>query len=110
MKAILSGQSFTDDQIAATIKETYRTTGYLLDPHGATGYAALKHALHPNEHGIFLATAHPAKFKENVAAVIGDEVAVPERLAKFLLLNKKSVKIIASYKSLKTCLLSLTAQ
>ncbi len=106
MKAVLSGLSFSDDEIAFTIKRTWHDTGYLLDPHGATGYAALQHALQPNERGIFLATAHPAKFNESVSAVIEDKVDIPDRLAKFLLLNKKSVKINTEYKSLKTCLLS----
>ena len=106
MKAVLSGQSFSDGEIADTIKATYAETGYLLDPHGATGYAALKHSLLPREKGIFLATAHPAKFKESVSPIIGQEVMIPERLAKFLLCDKKSVKISFDYKSLKTCLLT----
>ncbi len=106
MKAVLSGHSFSDGEIADTIKAVYVETGYLLDPHGATGYAALTNSLSPREKGIFLATAHPAKFRESVSSVIGDEVPIPERLAKYLLLDKKSVKISFDYKSLKTCLLS----
>ena len=60
----ISGYRFTDEEIAATMKQTYTETGYILDPHGACGYQALvNNHLTPNETGVFLETAHPAKFK-----------------------------------------------
>ena len=62
---LISGYRFTDEEIGATMKQVYNETGYVLDPHGACGYQALiDNKLAPNETGLFLETAHPAKFKD----------------------------------------------
>lgn len=103
----ISGCTYTDEQIAETLKETYKTTGYLLDPHGAVGYRSLLEGLKENEIGIFLETAHPAKFKETVESIIKDEVAIPAKLAAFMKGTKSTVKLSSSFPSFKKYLMSL---
>jgi len=61
---MISGTCYSDDQILDTISNCKARNGYLLDPHGACGYRALKEQLTKGEKGVFLATAHPAKFAE----------------------------------------------
>ena len=103
----ISGCTYTDEQIAETLKETYKTTGYLLDPHGAVGYRSLLEGLKENEIGIFLETAHPAKFKETVESIIENEVAIPAKLAAFMKGTKSTVKLSSSFPSFKKYLMSL---
>ena len=75
----ISGTTYTDEQIRETVKCTYDETGYLLDPHGACGYRALVEELKDDETGIFLETAHPAKFLDTVERIIGDKVEIHYR-------------------------------
>lgn len=104
--AEISGCSYTDQQIAATLKETFESTGYLLDPHGACAYQALKDGLSVDETGVFLETAHPAKFNETVEAIIGQSVAIPEKLHAFMKGEKKSIETDKSFESFKKILLA----
>ena len=106
IRADISGATYSDAQIAETIRDCYSRTGYLLDPHGACGYRALKEGLQPGEVGFFCETAHPAKFKETVEGIIGEPVAVPERLAAFMKGEKKSVALPADFESFKRYLLA----
>ncbi len=98
----------TDDQVLATIKEVYTNHGYLLDPHGAIGYRALKKYLdcHPSETGFFIETAHPAKFTEVVENVIDKDVALPPNLARFANGTKQTVELPATFDALKKFLSS----
>ncbi|MCM1504000.1 MAG: threonine synthase [Muribaculum sp.] len=105
--ADICGCSFDDDVICRTIKDEYQRSGYLLDPHGAVAYHALCEQLRPGETGIFLATAHPAKFKDTVESVIGKSVSVPKRLSAFLTGEKRTVKILPLYPAFKKYLLAL---
>lgn len=66
------------------MNECYKANGYILHPHGACGYQALKDNLKNGETGVFCKTAHPAKFKKTVETAIGSDVSIPERLAKFM--------------------------
>ncbi len=93
----------TDDQILATIKDVYTNHRYLLDPHGAIGYRALKNYLdsHPSEKGFFIETAHPAKFTEVVEHVIDEDIIVPPNLARFANGTKQSVELPATFDALK---------
>ncbi|MDR2773843.1 MAG: threonine synthase, partial [Tannerella sp.] len=69
--ALISGYRYANEQIAETIRKVYNTCRYLLDPHGACGYQALADCgLKPGETGLFLETAHPAKFKETVDHIL----------------------------------------
>lgn len=104
--AHISGATYTDTQISETIKKVYEETGYLLDPHGACGYRALDEQLKPEETGVFLETAHPAKFKGTVEGIIGKEVEIPATLKAFMGREKKSVPMDKDFGSFRKFLLS----
>ena len=102
----ISGATYCDDEIAATMKKCYEQTGYVLDPHGACGYQALKDNLKDGETGVFLETAHPAKFKEKVDAILSTDIEIPTRLADFMKGKKQSLEMAADFASFKQFLLS----
>ena len=102
----ISGASYSDAQIAETMRQCLSESGYILDPHGACGYRALQEQLQPNEIGIFLETAHPAKFKELVDKVLGIEIPVPDRLAAFMQGMKQSTPISADFNDFRAFLLA----
>ena len=101
IRADIAGATYADAQIAETIRDCYARTGYLLDPHGACGYRALKEGLRPGEVGFFCETAHPAKFKDTVERIIGAPVAVPDRLAAFLEGVRQSVPLPKDFGTFK---------
>ena len=90
ISAEISGATYTDGQIAETMKEVWNVNHFLLDPHGACGFRALQEVLQAGETGIFLETAHPAKFKDTVEKIIGEAVQIPEKLQAFMRGEKKS--------------------
>jgi threonine synthase len=101
------GFRYTDDEIRCTIKKVFDQNGYLLDPHGACGYQSLEDYLTPNQTGIFLETAHPAKFTETVEEIIGKgNVPLPEKLAEFMKGKKLNVELDKDYGSFKDFLIS----
>ena len=102
---LISGATYTDDQIKATMQECYKNTGYILDPHGACGYQALKDKLKPGEVGVFCETAHPAKFKEKVDAIDNIDVEIPERLAAFMKGTKQSIEMSKDFADFKAFLM-----
>ncbi|MCQ2197427.1 MAG: threonine synthase [Bacteroidaceae bacterium] len=101
----ISGTTYSDEQIADTMRECLKQTGYQLDPHGACGYRALQEGLQANEVGVFLETAHPAKFKGVVDSICGGDVAIPEKLAAFMKGEKKSVEIGKDFEGFKKFLM-----
>lgn len=101
IKSVISGVAYSDEEIKQTLASCYKENGYLLDPHGACGYRALKEGLRAGETGVFCETAHPAKFKSTVEAVIGREIPVPERLAAFMKGTKQSVSMSKDFASFK---------
>ena len=103
----ISGATYSDDEIAATMKKCYEQTGYVLDPHGACGYQALKDNLKEGETGAFLETAHPAKFKEKVDAILSTNIEIPTRLADFMKGKKQSLEMAADFSAFKQFLLSV---
>ena len=105
ISAEISGATYTDAQIRETVKKTYVETGYLLDPHGACGYRALEEGLKPGETGVFLETAHPAKFLQTVEEIIGNKVAIPEKLQAFMKGTKQSVPMTKDFASFKAYLM-----
>jgi threonine synthase len=107
IKAEISGVSYNDEEIADTLKTCFEETGYLLDPHGACGYQALKDGLHANETGVFLETAHPAKFLETVERIIGQKVDIPQKLQEFMKGEKQSLELSKDFDGFKKYLLSL---
>ncbi|MBQ2341622.1 MAG: threonine synthase [Bacteroidaceae bacterium] len=102
----ISGAAYTDGQITETIRECLSDTGYQLDPHGACGYRALQEGLKPDETGVFLETAHPAKFKETVEQITGKPVEIPAKLAAFMKGTKQSVSISNDFTDFKLYLLN----
>lgn len=100
----VSGATYTDEQIKQTMKNTWQQHGYMLDPHGACGYQALVDGLGEGEVGVFLETAHPAKFNETVSEAIGQEVQMPDRLKAFMQGQKQTVKIDKNFDSFKQLL------
>jgi threonine synthase len=100
MRRDVAGSRHTDDAVRATIREVFETRGYLLDPHSAIGYLGLKgkmgQAGQEGRVGIFLATAHPAKFAEIVEPIIGRAVERPAPLAEALARPRHIIRIDAS--------------
>ena len=107
IKAEISGVSYDDEQIAVALKTCFEETDYLLDPHGACGYQALKDGLRANETGVFLETAHPAKFLETVERIIGQKVDIPQKLQEFMKGEKQSLELSKDFDGFKKYLLSL---
>jgi threonine synthase len=104
--SLISGATYSDEQIRETMRQCYKETGYILDPHGACGYRALEEQLKPGEIGVFCETAHPAKFKEKVDEILGIDVEIPERLAAFMKGQKQSVPMTKNFDDFKKYLLS----
>ena len=106
ISSVLKGFRYSDEQIRETIKNVFSQTGYLCDPHGACGYQALADFLKPNQTGVFLETAHPAKFTETVAQVVGaSNMEIPQRLAAFLKEDKQVKELGNDFQDLKKYLL-----
>ena len=103
--SLISGATYSDEQIRQTMKQCYEETGYLLDPHGACGYQALEDGLKEGEVGVFCETAHPAKFKEKVDDILGIDVEIPDRLAAFMKGEKQSVPMTKAFADFKTYLM-----
>ena len=102
----ISGATYKDQDIRTIMQECYRNTGYILDPHGACGYQALKEGLKEGETGVFCETAHPAKFKSTVDEILSSDIEIPARLQEFMKGEKKSVEMGKDFESFKTFLLS----
>ena len=104
--ADISGATYTNEQIAETIKEVKAKTGYVCDPHGACGYRALKEGLKEGEVGVFLETAHPAKFKDTVDGILGESIEIPAKLQAFMQGTKQSVPMGRDFAAFKQYLLA----
>ena len=104
--SLISGATYTDDMIKATMQTCHKETGYVLDPHGACGYRALKEGLKNGETGVFLETAHPAKFKEKVDDILHIDIKIPSRLAEFMKGKKQSIEMNNSFAEFKEFLLN----
>lgn len=101
----ISGATYTDEQISETVQWVFNKTNYLLDPHGACGYRALSENLKEGETGIFLETAHPAKFLETMEQIIGEKIHIPAKLQAFMRGEKHSVQMGVDFESFKAYLL-----
>ena len=102
----ISGATYSDESIRETMRECYARTGYVLDPHGACGYRALREQLREGEVGVFGETAHPAKFKEKVDNILGIDIAIPDRLAAFMRGEKQSVPMTHHFDDFKAYLMA----
>ena len=103
---MIAGFRYTNEEIVATIKKVYENCGYLLDPHGACGYQALAdYQLQPSETGVFLETAHPAKFKGTVDAILQSDIEIPAKLQAFMKGEKQSIPLGKNFPEFKAFLL-----
>lgn len=100
----ISGETYNDRQIANGVKGTWEKHQYLLDPHGACGYLALKDQLQADETGVFLETAHPAKFKDTIDNILGADIEIPLPLQEFMKGTKKTVPMSKEFDDLKNFL------
>ena len=104
---VIKGYSYNDSETREAIKDVYNSYNYIMDPHSAIGYLGLKSYLknpRSDVNGIFLSTAHPIKFKEQVENSIGDQINLPSRLKKIMTKKKNTIEI-ESYDQLKDNLL-----
>ncbi len=107
LKQKLAAYRYSDEQIKECLARVYKDLGYLLDPHGACAYRALEEGLEDEEQGLFLETAHPAKFIDTVEQIIGKgELNLPPALQVFMQREKKSILMPANFDSLKNILLT----
>lgn len=93
----------TDEQSAETLK-AMNAEGYLCEPHGAIAYRILEEQLNEGEIGLFLCTAHPAKFKEVVDDILGSDLELPAPLAKHNAMELLSEDLANDFDELKAVL------
>jgi threonine synthase len=109
MRRDLSGSRHDDEEVRATIRRVYDSTGYLLDPHSAIGYLGITQRARQSGtplRQVFLATAHPAKFAEIVEPIIGTPIAKPAPLAEALARPQHILKMERSLGALKDVLVA----
>ena len=107
IRELISCHRFLDEDITFVMKRVYNATGYVLDPHGACGYQGLvESALTKEETGLFLETAHPAKFKSIVDRVLGIDLEIPNKLKAFMSGKKQSVNLGRDFDGFKQYLMS----
>ena len=83
IRKLINGYKFSDEETIQVMKSVYKESGYQLDPHGAVGFLGLKQfkQTHPEfKSGVFLETAHPAKFIESVESALETKVKLPQAL------------------------------
>ena len=103
MQKNIHGFAFNDTETRQAVLEIKKKYNYVMDPHGAVGYLALKayQKKYSNIQGVILETAHPAKFKPDMEAIFGHEIDVPERLAILADKEKVSVEMGIDYEGFK---------
>ncbi|MEG1562577.1 MAG: threonine synthase [Bacteroides sp.] len=105
--ADISATWYGDEDIRQEVKRTFASAHYLLDPHGACALRALQEGLQADETGVFLETAHPAKFRDTVEAAIGEKIAIPAPLQAFMEGEKQNVPMTKAFEEFKAYLLGL---
>ncbi|WP_294843269.1 threonine synthase [uncultured Gilliamella sp.] len=75
------GHAAVSDEVSKQSVRELAQKGYLSEPHGAIAYRVLRNQLQEGEYGLFLGTAHPAKFKEVVEEILGQSIPLPKELA-----------------------------
>ncbi len=101
------GATFDDAATLHAMRDVWQRTGYLLDPHGAVAYLGCRQYHDSRTMRVFLETAHPGKFKEVVERAVGQEIALPDRLKKFLGAAAHTVKMTNDYNALREYLKQL---
>ncbi len=103
----VTASAIDEEETQMTVRQIAKL-GYITEPHAAVAYSALKHSLHDDEFGVFLGTAHPAKFKEVVESILGQPIALPKELADCASESILSVNMNADFTELKNYLLTNT--
>jgi threonine synthase len=98
----------TDEQSAESVREL-KALGYLCEPHGAIAYRVLDEQLQAGETGLFLCTAHPAKFKDVVDEILGSDIPLPAPLAKHAEMQLLSREMENDFAALKAVLRQVQA-
>ena len=98
----IKGHWCTDSQTRIAMKELYHKYNYMADPHGAIAYSGIKRFNDNNNIGIFLETAHPAKFPEEIEKTINKKVEIPDSLKNLFNLKKVSNRIPNNYEHFKS--------
>jgi threonine synthase len=109
IRNILHSESITDEETVAGINEVYQRYGYILDPHGAVGYQALRKQKTFPENDcsyIVLETAHPAKFSTSVESVLNVKIEIPDRLADNMKKQKRSIPLSKKFQEFKSYIIS----
>jgi threonine synthase len=109
LRCDIVGAAFNDETVVAEIRAVWGRHGYLLDPHGAIAWLGLRDTLateRGDAPGVFLATAHPAKFREVVEPAIGQEIPLPPALAEAIQRPRHSERVPVDYDVLKKLLLA----
>jgi threonine synthase len=108
MRQDVVGFAYDDERVTREIGQVYRQHGYLLDPHSAIAWLALQEQLQQDReaYGVFLSTAHPAKFPEVVEPAIGRRLELPKVLADAIARPRHSVSMAAEYAELEAFLRS----
>lgn len=107
LKQVISAASVDDETTKQTIAEVYKKYAYILDPHGAVAYHVLDNYFQKNDgKGIILETAHPVKFPDVVEEAIGKKIDVPDSAKALFSLQKKSIKMPASFDAIKEWLMN----
>ena len=109
LSSVMSSYSFNDKQTLEAVKKIYNNNNYILDPHGAVGYLGLKKHLEncsTQKTGVFLETAHPIKFANDIEKSIKVKIKFPERINGILSKKKKYYNIV-SYNNFKTKIMSM---
>ncbi|MBV4412435.1 threonine synthase [Enterobacteriaceae bacterium YMB-R22] len=99
------GYAAVDEETTRAAVRELKTLGYISEPHAAVAWRALRDALQPGEFGLFLGTAHPAKFKESVDAILGETLPLPSELAERAGMALLSVNLPADFDALRALLL-----
>jgi len=101
------GYSFDDEVTRAKVKDIHARTGYVMDPHGAVGYAAweIYKERFPDAQGVLLETAHPAKFLPVMEPLVG-EFPVPDRLSALMGIEKVTTSLSSGFEEFKEYLMS----
>jgi threonine synthase len=107
MRDVITGFHYNDLQTSEAMRDVFARTGYMLDPHGAVGYLGLKEYLKSNkgDTGIFLETAHPAKFKEVVDRTLNQQIEIPVPLQAFLKNPKQTIPMAKEFEEFRSYLI-----
>lgn len=105
-KACLKGE-MVDEEYTQLAMRQLAQQGYTSEPHAAIAYRAVSHDLEEGEIGLFLGTAHPAKFRETVENVLGNPISLPKALADVAGEDSLAVDLPASYDALKQHMMDL---